>query len=50
VYITEEQVKLSRHMVVCCAAQEVCCAAQETGVPQSEYIDRKEENMIFTPI
>jgi len=40
VYITAEQV---RYMVV-------CCAAQEAGVPQSEYIDRKKENMIFTPI
>ena len=34
---------LSRHTVV-------CCAAQEAGAPHREYIDRKNENVIFTPL
>ena len=33
----------SRHTVV-------CRAAQETGVPHREYIYRKKENTIFTPL
>ena len=28
----------------------VCRAAQETGVPHRGYIDRKKENVIFTPL
>ena len=34
---------LSRHTVV-------CRAAQEAGAPHREYIDRKNENVIFTPL
>ena len=34
-------VHLSRHTVV-------CRAAQEAGAPHREYIDRKKENVIFT--
>ena len=33
----------SRHTVV-------CRAAQEAGAPHREYIDRKDENVIFTPL
>ena len=33
---------ISRHTVV-------CRAAQEAGAPHREYIDRKNENVIFTP-
>ena len=33
----------SRHMVV-------CRAAQEAGTPHREYIYRKKENVIFTPL
>ena len=33
----------SRHTVV-------CRAAQEAGAPHREYIDRKNENVIFTPL
>ena len=33
----------SRHMIV-------CHAAQEAGVPHCEYINRKKENAIFTPM
>ena len=36
-------VKESRHTVV-------CRAAQEAGAPHREYIDRKNENVIFTPL
>ena len=36
-------VNKSRHTVVCRAAQEV-------GAPQREYINRKKENAIFTPM
>ena len=35
--------KVSRHTVV-------CRAAQEAGAPHREYIDRKNENVIFTPL
>ena len=28
----------------------VCRAAQEAGAPHREYIDRKKENVIFTPL
>ena len=28
----------------------VCRAAQEAGAPHREYIDRKNENVIFTPL
>ena len=34
---------VSRHTVVCRAAQEV-------GAPHREYINRKKENAIFTPM
>ena len=34
---------VSRHTVV-------CRAAQEAGTPHREYIDRKNENVIFTPL
>ena len=34
---------VSRHTVV-------CRAAQEAGAPHREYIDRKNENVIFTPL
>ena len=34
---------ISRHTVV-------CRAAQEAGTPHREYIDRKNENVIFTPL
>ena len=34
---------LSRHTVV-------CRAAQEAGAPHREYIDRKNENVIFPPL
>ena len=33
----------SRHTVV-------CRAAQEAGAPHREYIDKKNENVIFTPL
>ena len=33
----------SRHTVV-------CRAAQEAGAPHREYIDRKNKNVIFTPL
>ena len=33
----------SRHTVV-------CRAAQEAGAPHREYINRKKENTIFTPM
>ena len=33
----------SRHTVV-------CRAAQEAGAPHREYIDRKKETVIFTPL
>ena len=33
----------SRHTVV-------CRAAQEAGAPHREYIERKNENVIFTPL
>ena len=33
----------SRHTIV-------CRAAQEAGAPHREYIDRKNENVIFTPL
>ena len=35
--------KVSTHTVV-------CRAAQESGAPHREYIDRKNENVIFTPL
>ena len=35
--------RVSRHTVV-------RRAAQEAGVPHREYIDRKKENVIFTPL
>ena len=35
--------QLLRHTVV-------CRAAQEAGTPHHEYIDRKKENVIFTPL
>ena len=38
-----QQLTQSRHTVVCRAAQEV-------GAPHREYINRKKENAIFTPI
>ena len=28
----------------------VCRAAQEVGAPHSEYINKKKENAIFTPV
>ena len=28
----------------------MCRAAQEAGAPHREYIDRKNENVIFTPL
>jgi len=34
---------VSKHIVV-------CRSAQEAGAPHREYIDRKEENIIFTPM
>ena len=34
---------ISRHTIV-------CRAAQEAGAPHREYIDRKNENVIFTPL
>ena len=34
---------ISRHTIV-------CHAAQEAGVPHRGYIDRKKENIIFTPL
>ena len=34
---------VSRHMIV-------CRAAQEAGAPHREYINRKKENAIFTPM
>ena len=34
---------VSRHTVV-------CRAAKEAGAPHCEYIDRKNENVIFTPL
>ena len=34
---------ISRHTVV-------CRAAQEAGAPHREHIDRKNENVIFTPL
>ena len=36
-------ISISRHTVV-------CRAAQEAGAPHREYIDRKNENVIFTPL
>ena len=38
-----QQVSISRHTVV-------CRAAQEAGAPHREYIDRNKENVIFTPL
>ena len=38
-----KQILVSRHTVVCRAAQEV-------GAPHHEYINRKKENAIFTPM
>ena len=37
------EVKESRHTIV-------CRAAQEAGAPHREYINRKKENAIFTPM
>ena len=48
-------------IMLCCTAQKftymfksrhtvVCRAAQEAGAPHREYIDRKNENVIFTPL
>ena len=34
---------ISRHTIV-------CRAAQEAGAPHREYINRKKENAIFTPM
>ena len=28
----------------------VCCVAQEASMPHCEYINRKKENVIFTPL
>ena len=39
----QEGYEVSRHTVV-------CRAAQEAGAPHREYIDRKNENVIFTPL
>ena len=33
----------SRHTIV-------CCAAQEAGTPHRGYVDRKEKNVIVTPL
>ena len=41
--LTTGQLGTSRHTVV-------CRAAQEAGAPHREYIDRKNENVIFTPL
>ena len=40
-YISNIGTYVSRHTVV-------CRAAQEAGAPHREYIDRKKENVIFT--
>ena len=42
-YTVANLVCVSRHTVV-------CRAAQEAGAPHREYIDRKNENVIFTPL
>ena len=39
----ESTFQISRHTIV-------CRAAQEAGAPHREYIDRKNENVIFTPL
>ena len=41
--INVQIIYISRHTVV-------CRAAQEAGAPHREYIDRKNENVIFTPL
>ena len=41
-YILHTHVYISRHTVV-------CRAAQEAGAQPREYIDRKKENAIFAP-
>ena len=38
-----KNIYISRHTIV-------CRAAQEAGTPHHEYIDRKKENVIFTPM
>ena len=43
IWITVNCLHISRHTVV-------CRAAQEAGAPHREYIDRKNENVIFTPL
>ena len=42
-YDIYNHIKTSRHTIV-------CRAAQESGAPHREYIDRKNENVIFTPL
>ena len=42
-YIQSDTLLLSRHTIV-------CRAAHEAGTPHHEYINRKKENMIFTPM
>ena len=41
--IVQQQVHGIEHTIV-------CRAAQEAGAPHREYIDRKNENVIFTPL
>ena len=43
VLLDYEQSSVSRHTIV-------CRAAQEAGAPHREYINRKKENAIFTPM
>ena len=43
VSMTNNLCYLSRHTIV-------CRAAQEAGAPHREYINRKKENAIFTPM
>ena len=40
---SNHNIMVSRHTIV-------CRAAQEAGAPHREYIDRKNENVIFTPL
>ena len=42
VYLTTPMIIISRHTIV-------CRAAQEAGAQPREYIDRKKENAIFVP-
>ena len=41
--LTRTHTHISRHTIV-------CRAAQEAGAPHREYINRKKENAIFTPM